>query len=218
MNVLGKIGDNPTPAQLEDLKKYADVKLSDEASLKAKLPQTWQMLTDLQAIITGSYNTLNAVANDDLSTALLYGGQLEALGTKMQTDLSNFTAEINSLDKTENAAATKASLTEISAIEYQQSRGASNPDMQLDMAVPSFRIADASVVNYDDEHDHYPAGASADGIAGLDENMQKLKDKNLLKNLTYTSLGSDNSGFSLSVKLSDGKTVSERVDPSQQSV
>ncbi|HET7528700.1 MAG TPA: hypothetical protein VFJ84_00525, partial [Candidatus Saccharimonadales bacterium] len=190
LNALGKVGDSPTPAQLQELKKYADLKLTDDASLKAKLPQTWQMLTDLQAVISGTYNTLNAVANNDYSGALLYGTQLEQLSAKLQTDMSNFTAEINSLDKAENAAATKASLAEISAIEYQKNKGIANPDMQLDLAVPSFRIADASITSYDDEHDHYPAGTSVNDIAGLDENMQKLKDKDLLKNLTYSGLGS----------------------------
>jgi len=217
LNALGEVSANPTPTQLEKFKEYADVKLSDEASLKAKLPQTWQLLKDMQEMIKISYNILSAGTSGDFATILRYATQLDSLTTTLQTDLANFNAEVNGLDKAENSAATKASLAEIAAIEYQESHNVSNPNMQLDKSVPGFRIADASITDYDDAHNHYPSGTSVNDIAGLDDNMRKLKDKNILKNLTYTSLGSDNSGFNLSAKLSDGSSVSERVDASQQS-
>lgn len=91
--------------------------------------------------------------------------------------------------------------------------------MLTDYNLPVFRIVEATVTSYSDTHNGtYPAGTSVDDLAQLDSNMSQLKSHDLLKGTTYSSTGSDRSGFSLQTKLNDGTVLTEKVGNGSQAV
>lgn len=208
-------GSMPTDAQMNTLKAFTNASLIGEADMQPLVPQTVKFLKDIQAMMGDLYYELAAVKAGDMSSALTYDTKISDLSGQLSTDSQNMDTEVKNLDKADNDAATKASLTEIAAIDYQTGHKTANANMQLDYALPAFRIAEAAVTSYSDAHSgSYPYGSSIESLAGIDSNLQQLQKAGHLKNLAYSSQGSDQSGFSLSATLADGTKLTEELNTS----
>jgi len=216
LQVISNLSANPTAAQMDSLKTYATTEpLIDQAALQAATPKTAAFFNDAQQLLSDMYLMFQAAGNGDTASAAQYVSKVTTLGAQIDGDTTAMDAEISNLSKQESTAAIKASQLEIAAIDYQRSHNVTNADMQLDYALPVFRIADATIGNYSDAHDgSYPYGSSgADLVSASPINMKSLQTRGLLKGMRYQSLGSDQSGFSLSITLSDGSVLSEQLNP-----
>jgi len=208
-------GSTPTAAQMNTLKSFANASVIDQSTIQSLMPQAVEYLTDLNTMLGDLYYELAAVQAGDLKGALSYDSKISDLSNQLDADEKSADAEMTDVDKSANGAATKASQVEIAAIDYQVSHKTATSNMQLDYALPSFRIADAVIGNYEDAHNNsYPYGSSIQNLADLDSGLKRLQDAGHLKNLTYSSHGSDQSGFSLSAILADGTKLTEELDAS----
>lgn len=205
----------PSAAQLNTLQSFTTLNLSDAQVMQTKLPQTAQLFTDMKLLFTDLYYEIQAAQKQDLPNTEKYAGKIGSLANQLDTDTKNSDNEINNLGKTEDDAAKKASFEEINAIDYQINHKSTTANMQIDYTLPAFRIVDTVVSGYYRAHNSsYPYGTSVQSLLGIDQAMKQLQDRNLLKNLTYTSIGKDQSGYSLSATLKDGTKLTEELDPS----
>lgn len=216
LRTLTGLSDTPTASQMDSLKTYAtSTALVDQASLQASTPKTAAFFSDAQQLLSDTYKMFAAINTGDLAGAGQYITKVTSLGTQIDSDTAAMNTEVSNLGKRESVAAIKASQLEIAAIDYQRSHKVADASMQLDYSLPAFRIADATIGNYTDAHSgSYPYGSSAaDLVSTSPTDMKALQSRGLLKTMSYQSLGSDQSGFSLSVTLSDGSSLSEKFDP-----
>lgn len=204
----------PTSTQMNELKVYATKDMVDQATLQATLPESATFFADMHELLNDAYYTFLAAQNNDIGNAQQYLVKLNNVATRLDRDEKSANAEMANVGKKEDGATKKASQEEIAAIDYQRNHKVTNTNMQLDYAVPSFRIADAVINDYTVTHDgSFPYGSSIQALVSIDPAVKQLQTKNLLSNLSYQSLGSDQSGCSLNAKLADGSMLSEEYDP-----
>lgn len=208
----------PTAAQLESLKSFTTIEISDQDKLSASLPHTATFLGDLKSLMSDLYNEASAEQRGDNAAVQRYLNDILTISDSFDKTSAAVDDEISAYDQKINDGAISASKAELAGIEYQNGHKSGNANMQLDPALPAFRIVEASISNYSDKHDSaYPHASNVAGLADIDSTIKGLKDKGYLKDFTYTSTGADDSGFTLTAKLANGKTLSEKVEPSSQS-
>lgn len=222
LNTLSQVETStapPSDAQINSLKTYTTLELTDKDSMSQTMPHTTAYLTDLKTLLADFYYQLAATKSGDAQTAQKYENDIETLLTSIGSSGSAVDDELTAFDKKATETTISASKAEIRGIEYQKSHGSSNPNMQLDAGLPAFRIVEATVTYYSDQHnDSFPHASNIDGLADIDATIKDLKSKGYLKDFSYTSSGADDSGFSLHAKMADGTVFDEKVEPSAQAI
>lgn len=212
---LGKLNQSATPAtaeQINSLQQYTTYSISEEGKLRSKLPKTTKVLDDVQVILANAYYALKAQNENRAQDAQSYSDKITAASNDLNKDQANIDPELKSLDDESNNAAINASLDELKVQNSVKNKGFDTVGLTL----PAFRIMDSTISKYGGGHDSkYPATSTISALVSAlkDKNIDSLNSQKLLSGFSYSSIGSDSSGYSLSATLEDGTVLTNKSLP-----
>ncbi len=217
--VAGQINSQSTPPtaqQLNSLKEYTTkTSFTDEGILQERLPSTVQFLNTTTNLLADLYYALNAQQNGQTDVINKYSSEIETLSKRSDTDFRGVDKEISGFDKETNTNGATLANQEIDLIDYQNHQD-SNFVSKLDYSIPVFWIVDSKVGLFSSQHNEaYPAANNLKDLLAIlkDPSLNSLAHKGLLKNVTYTVLGKDHSGYSITARLSNGKILVDKSSP-----
>jgi hypothetical protein len=217
--VLGQLNSqstSPNTQQLNSLKQYTTrTSLKDEGLLQQNMPSSVQFINTTNELLADVYYALNAQQNGQTDLATKYSSDIDNLIKKDETDFKKADKEISNFEIKANTNGVALANQEKAVINYQKSQHSNFAD-KLDYSIPVFWLIDSKVGLYGANHnDVFPAASNLGGLLAAlkDSDLNELKSRGLLKDATYTVLGKDRSGYSITVKLSNGKILVDKSLP-----
>jgi len=205
----------PSSQEIDSLKKYTTASAIDRQILQKGDSAGAAYFSAENNLFANVYYYWKATEDGNTAAITTYGNKLNQLSVAFGPIQKKSEDAGKAIDAKLFDAAITASKAQIKLIDAQQSLPGTAA--KLDYAVPVFWMLDGKIQLKADESKNQtnPHATSVAQLVSVmhDSDLTKLAKQNLLKNASYTSLGSDNSGMTLQVTLLDGTLLTEHEAP-----